>query len=114
MNEQRWKNAREFIVVGDIVFMKVHEPKNKLAPRFEGPYRVIEVESGNEVKIRHITTNETKIAHLDHLKRLVRSQDLEEQEPQLPPCVQPPSENPDKDLRNEYRKKLRSYSGDKE
>ncbi len=66
--------------------MKVHEPKNKLAPRFEGPYRVIEIESGNKLKIRHLTTKETKIAHLDHLKRFARSQspddeDEDEQEP---------------------------------
>ncbi len=64
MNEQQWKKAREkIIVVGDIVYMKVHEPKNTLAPRFEGPYRVIEIASGNKVKIKHLTTKETKIAH---------------------------------------------------
>ena len=39
MNEQQWKTATEkIIVIGDIVYLKVHEPKNKLAPRFEGPY----------------------------------------------------------------------------
>ncbi len=59
--------------------MKVHEPKNKLAPQFEGPYRVIEIDSGNKVKIIHLTTKETKIAHLDHLKRHAISQDFEEE-----------------------------------
>ncbi len=75
INEQQWKSAREkFIVVGDIVYTKVHEPKNKLSTRFEGPYRVIEVDDSNKVKIRHLTTKETKTAHLDHLKRHARSQ----------------------------------------
>ncbi len=61
MNEQQWKKAREkIIVVGDIVYMKVHEPKNKLAPRFEGPYRVTDIVSGIKLKIRHLTTKETK------------------------------------------------------
>ncbi len=43
MNEQQWKSAKEkLVVIGDIVYVKVHEPKDKLAVRFEGPYRVID------------------------------------------------------------------------
>ncbi len=43
MNEQQWKSAKDkVVVVGDIVYLKVHEPKDKLASRFEGPYRVID------------------------------------------------------------------------
>ncbi len=76
MNEQQWKQALEkFIVVGDLVYTKVHEPKNKLTPRFEGPYKVIEIDDSNDSKIRHLTTNETKTVHWNHLKRQARSQD---------------------------------------
>ncbi len=72
MNEQQWKSAtKKIIVIGYIVYLKVHEPKDKLAPRFEGPYRVTDYDKGNNVKIRHLTTLETKVAHLDHLKRTI-------------------------------------------
>ncbi len=118
MNEQQRKGAREkLIVVGDIVYMKVHEPKNKLAPRFEGPYRVRATESGNKLKIKHLTTKETKIAHLDHLKRHTRLQspaDDEEDEQNPTPSVQPTSSTTADEATNEYRKKLRSYTGNKE
>ncbi len=80
MNEQQWKSSREkHIAIGDLVFAKIHEPKNKLAPRFEDLYRVISVESRNKVKIRHLTSGESKVAHLHHLKRHARSHIMEEE-----------------------------------
>ncbi len=100
--------------VGDIVFTKVQEPKTKLSPRFEGPYRVIEVDDCNKIKIRHLTTNETKTAHLDPLKRHARSQGpFEDADPpsQVPPEANTPS-SPTSEPTNESRKKLRSYKGD--
>ncbi len=73
MNASQWKSATDkLVVIGDIVYLKIQEPKNKLAPRFEGPYRVVDYDKGNKVKIRHLTTLETKLAHLDHLKRTKR------------------------------------------
>ncbi len=73
MNESQWSTAsQKIIVVGDLVYHLIQAVKNKLAPRFEGPYRVIDYDKGNKVKLRHLTTLETKLAHLDHLKRWTR------------------------------------------
>ncbi len=73
MNEPQWSTAsNKIIVIGDLVYQQVQEPKNELAPRFEGPYRVIDYDKGNKVKLRHLTTLETKLAHLDHLNRWTR------------------------------------------
>ncbi len=48
INEQHWKSASEKIIaIGDTVYLQIHEPKNKLAPRFEGPYRVTDYDHGN-------------------------------------------------------------------
>ncbi len=112
MNEQQWQSAREkLIAIGDIVYTKVHEPKNKLAPRFEGPYHVVAYDKGNKVKIRHLTTMETKIAHLDHLKRHARSQG-QDTEAEPTPCVLPQGADSSEESPNEYRTKLRSYKSD--
>ncbi len=35
-------------------------------------HTVTDYDKGNKVKIRHLTTLETKLAHLDHLKRTER------------------------------------------
>ncbi len=73
MNDQQWKAASEkLIAMGDLVFHSVHEPKNKLAPRFEGLYRVVECGLGNKVTIKNLQTLETKVDCLDHPKRMSR------------------------------------------
>ncbi len=116
MTAQQWKSASEkIILLADIVYIKVHEPKNKLAPRFEGPYRVIAYDTGNKLKIRHLTTLETKVTHVDNLKRTARQPYTDEETAvevnsltsDLPQAATPANA----DL-NEYRKKLRSYQGD--
>ncbi len=116
MNESQWSAAsNKIIVIGDLVYNLVPEPKNKLAPRFEGPYRVIDYDKENTVKLRHLTTLETKLAHLDHLKRWTRpdstvvdaDQDTASPSPEVPAADMAANTES-----MEYRKKLRSYKGD--
>ncbi len=114
MNEQQWKSSREkFIAIGDIVYEKFHESKNKLAPRFEGPYRVVGVDGSNKVSIRHLTSMETKVAQLDHLKRQARSHYVEEDSEPTQEITSAADDTIDSP-QNDYRKKLRSYKGDSE
>ncbi len=115
MNESEWSTAsNKIIVIGDLVYQKVQESKNKLAPRFEGPYRVTDYNKGNKVKLRHLTTLETKLAHLDHLKHWTRPDstvvDTDQDTASTPPEV-PPADNTANTESMEYRKKLRSYKG---
>ncbi len=116
MNEHKWNTAsQKIIIIGDLVYIKIHEPKNKLAPRFEGPYRVTDYDTGNKVKLRHLTTLETKLAHLDHSKRVARPDstvvDADQDTASTPPDV-PPADSKENTESMEYRKKLRSYKGD--
>ncbi len=97
MNKSQWSTAsQKIIVIGDLVYVNNQEPKNKLAPRFEGPYRVTDYDKGNKVKLRHLTTLETKLAHLDHLKRMTRPDstvvDADQDTASTPPDV-PPADN---------------------
>ncbi len=116
MNESQWRKANDkIIVIGDLVYHQVHEPKNKLAPRFEGPYRVIDYDKGNQVKLRHLTSMETKLAHVDHLKRWTRPNSplLDTDDSSEPPSPEvPPGDNTANTDSLEYRKKLRSHKGD--
>ncbi len=116
MNEYQWSTAsQKLIVIGDLVYLKVHEPKNKLAPRFEGPYRVIDCDKGNKVKLRHLTTLETKLAHLDHLKRTTRPTSPvvdTDQEKEASTSTVATAARVENTESMEYRKKLRSYNGD--
>ncbi len=55
----------------------------------------------------------TKVAHLDHLKRLPRAHAAEEDsepDPEVPSATDDTAILP----KNDYRKKLRSYKGDPE
>ncbi len=117
LNEQQWTSASEkVIVIGDIVYLKVHEPKNKLTPPFKGPYRVIDYDQGNKVKIRHLTTHATQGAHLDHLKRTARSPYTDEETDveveSSPPDMSQADRTANADS-NEYHKKFRSYKGER-
>ncbi len=98
--------------MGDIVYNQVHEPKNKLAPRFEGPYRVLECGPGNKVTIKDLHTFTTKVAHLDHLKWMGRPSTLvdDPETSPLPPPVPSGAETQQAQASEEYRKKLRSHS----
>ncbi len=85
----------------------IQEVATKLHPRFEGPYRVIGFEDGNNLKIRHLTDYNTKIVHVDHLKRVSRSMDDGEELPSPEPSPSAPEQAlPSTSL--EYRKKLKS------
>ncbi len=95
------------ITMGDVVYHSIQEVATKLRSRFEGPYRVIGIEHGNEIKIRHLTDHNTKIVHVDHLKRVSRSMDDGEELPSPEPSQTAPEPVlPSTFL--EYRKKLRS------
>ncbi len=113
MNEYQWSIAADKqIALGDIVFTKIQEPKNKLAARFEGPYRVIAYDKGDKVKIRHMTTLETKLAHLDHLKRTKRPSSSVEEDTESVSSTQPDPPTTEGTVNadvDEFRKKLRSY-----
>ncbi len=110
MNESQWSTAsQKIIVIGDLVYIKNQEPRNKLAPRFEGSYRVADYNKGNKVKLRHLTTLETKLAHFDHLKRVTRPDstvvDADQDTASTPPDV-PPADNKENTKSVEYRKIL--------
>ncbi len=116
MNESQWSKAsNKTIVIGDLVYSLVQEPRNKLAPRFECPYRVFDYDKDNKVRLRHLTTLETKLEHLDHSKRWTRpdstvvdaDQHTESPSPEVPPAGMTANTES-----MEYRKKLRSYKGD--
>ncbi len=74
MSREKW-NAQQHrvagnkvIAIGDAVYHSIQEAATKLHPRYKGPYRVIGIEHGNKIKIRHLTYFNTKIVHVDHLK----------------------------------------------
>ncbi len=94
--------------MGDVVYHSIQEVATTLHPRFEGPYRVIGIEHGKKVTIRHLTDYNTKIVHVDHLKRVSRGMDDGDKLP-LP---EPPPSTSEQALPStslEYRDKLRSY-----
>ncbi len=114
MNKAQWNtDSNKIIVIGDLVYQQVPESKNKLAPRF--PYRVIDYDKGNKVKLRHLATLETKLAQLDNLKLWTRPNstvvDADQDTASTPPEV-PPADITENTESMEYRKKLRSYKGD--
>ncbi len=93
--------------MGEVVYHSIQEVATKLHPRFEIPYRVIGIEHGNKIKIRHLTDFNTKIVHVDHLKCVSRSMDDGEKLPAPEPFPSAPEQTlPSTSL--EYRKKLRS------
>ncbi len=71
--------GNKVIAVCDVVYQSIKEIATKLDPRFEGTYRVIGIENSNNVKVRHLTDYNTKIVHIDHLKRVSRSMDYGEE-----------------------------------
>ena len=59
------------IKVGSQVYLQKMVPEGpnvKVSPKFEGPYRVLEVLKGNKYKIIHETNSNSCIAHYNHLK----------------------------------------------
>ncbi|KAL7726473.1 hypothetical protein ACLKA6_001095 [Drosophila palustris] len=70
LRRRSWKPS-----VGDQVWLKEHHLSNaaegfaaKLAPRFGGPYRVVDFESPVICKLHSLTDNKTKRAHIGDLK----------------------------------------------
>ncbi len=73
VTKQQHKRARNIkIQPGDIVMLKLHTPlgnSNKLSPKFKGPYKVEEPDSGNKFKIQHLETSDISVRHADELKQ---------------------------------------------
>jgi len=53
--------------VGDLVYMLKGPIKNKLADRYVGPYKIIDILENNNVKLE-ISSNKTRVVHIDKLK----------------------------------------------
>ena len=125
VRKQQHKLAKNSNVeIGDIVMAKIHVPianSNKLSPRFTGPFKIIEVASGNKYKVQDINTGETSIRHVDDLKKV----NMTDTEATIPANNEEQVERDtqisrkDEDLLNdhnenhEYKRKLRSYTRDK-
>ncbi len=63
------------IVVGDIVFSRVHNHHSKWDPLSHGPQRVTELLSGHKVKILDLKSETESVVHKDHLKKVDRGFD---------------------------------------
>ncbi len=63
------------IVVGDVIFSRVHDRHSKLDPLFHGPHRVTEPLSGHKVKILDLKSGTESVVHKDHLKKADRGFD---------------------------------------
>ncbi len=107
LNAQHRVAGNKVIAIGDVVYYSIQEVATKLLPRFEGPYRVIGIKHGNKIEIRHLTDYNTKIVHVDHLKKVSRSMNDGEKLPPPEPSPSAPEQAlPSTSLA--YRKKLRS------
>ena len=62
------------ISIGDTVMKSLPDRQSKLAPKFRGPYTVIEKAHGNKFKIFDNALNISEIVHVDRLKRVDPSQ----------------------------------------
>ncbi len=85
LKEQQHKIAREVkIKTGNLVMTKLHVPianSNKLSPKFDGPYKVTGIASGNKYRIQHLETGEVIIRRVDDLKRTnMTSKNIDETE----------------------------------
>ncbi len=103
---------------------KIHVPLaggSKLSPKFTGPYKIIDIATGNKYKIQDLETREVSIRHEDDLKKTSMKLNLahethDEDEPTQADATHTDSvrENEDNiDDNNdmhEYRKKLRSHT----
>ncbi len=75
LKKQHQRAKPHEIVVGDIVFNRVHDRHSKLDPLFHGPHRVTELLSGHKVKILDLKSGTESVVHKDHLKRVERGFD---------------------------------------
>ena len=118
---QQHKRARTInIKPGDLVMIKLHTPignSNKLSPQFKGPYKVLQPDSGNKFKVRHLETGEISVRHVDELKltHMKENEDNEETHNTITENTQSITEasNKNTELENEsheFKMKLRSHS----
>ncbi len=72
LKTQKHKKAKTFNVdIGDLVMTKIHVPlagSSKLSPKFTGPYKIIDKDTGNKYKFQDLETYEVSIRHADDLK----------------------------------------------
>ena len=69
--EKHYKSQKSKVKVGSQVYIKrmVPEgPNEKVAPKFEGPYRVLEILKTNKYKVIHETNCSERIAHHNFVK----------------------------------------------
>ena len=62
---------KKSVKIGSRVFILKQVPQGpnfKVSPKFEGPYRVIEIMKGNKFKLVHEKDSSERIAHYNHLK----------------------------------------------
>ena len=109
LSKQHRRATTREIVVGDIVFRRVHDRHSKLDPLFQGPYRVLEIMSGHKVKLRDLKTGMESVVHRDHLKQVHRGLDTESAMPRTPP--QSPSVTPPQHLPCPYPLRSRPALG---
>ncbi|KAF4712666.1 hypothetical protein FOZ62_012067, partial [Perkinsus olseni] len=54
------------------VFLRVHVPNNKLAPRWEGDWYVLDIVGSQDpvkvLRLKHVVTGEIKISNVDHVR----------------------------------------------
>ncbi len=74
LTKQQHKRARDIkIQEGDLVMEKLHTPlgnRNKLWPKFTGPYEIVAQDSGSKFKIRNLETCDISVRHVDKLKQI--------------------------------------------
>ena len=125
LRKQHQRAVPHEIIVGDLVFLRVHDRHSKLDPRFDGPYRVTESLHGHKFRILNLKTRKEQDVHLDHLKRVDREFDDHSVTPSQPhlsavppspppasfsPPTQPHPPVPVPTPDTPYRHKLRSHS----
>ena len=70
MQEKRMKKIENSYKVGDLVLVDMKamgRKKEKLLPRYFGPYEVLKVEKA-DVTMRHLVMEDTKVVHMEHIK----------------------------------------------
>ena len=122
IREEQYKKAKEInLKKGDHVMAKLHVPigeANKLSPKYTGPYKIVEKDSGNKFRIKKIVSGEISIRHADDLKRTFlpdadqneESGNEDDNDPEAREMDKNKDNNQLGEKHNEYKRKLRNYS----
>ncbi len=106
MMHRQHQRAHGFIIdIGDSVMKNLPERQSKIAPKFSGPYFVLEKVLRNKFKLLDPKNNVTEIVHLDRLKRVhLPCTEAQSRESNTKDSHDPPAATNSDD----YRLKLRS------